>query len=58
MARTLGLEAIAEGVETRSQQEFLAEQGCNLYQGYLFGRPTPLAEFEALLADALPCAQD
>ncbi len=55
MARNLSLEVIAEGVETREQQEFLAAQGCTLYQGYLFGKPTPLAQFEALLTSALPC---
>lgn len=55
MARNLGLEVIAEGVETPVQQEFLARHGCNLYQGYLFGKPTPLAEFEALLVTVLPC---
>jgi diguanylate cyclase (GGDEF)-like protein len=50
MARNLGLEVIAEGVETTEQQLFLAEHGCTLYQGYLFGKPAPLADFEALLA--------
>ncbi|MFZ4624871.1 MAG: putative bifunctional diguanylate cyclase/phosphodiesterase [Rhodoferax sp.] len=50
MARNLGLEVIAEGVETAEQQLFLAEHGCTLYQGYLFGKPAPLADFEALLA--------
>ncbi len=54
MARNLGLEVIAEGVESRAQQQFLALHGCTLYQGYLFGRPTPLADFEALLAGAAP----
>ncbi|WP_414707447.1 bifunctional diguanylate cyclase/phosphodiesterase [Rhodoferax sp. UBA5149] len=49
MARNLDLEVIAEGVETQAQQEFLARHGCILYQGYLFGKPTPLADFEALL---------
>jgi EAL domain-containing protein (putative c-di-GMP-specific phosphodiesterase class I) len=49
MARNLALEVIAEGVETPAQHEFLAQHGCYLYQGYLFGKPTPLAEFEALL---------
>jgi EAL domain-containing protein (putative c-di-GMP-specific phosphodiesterase class I) len=58
MARTLGLEAIAEGVETRAQQEFLAQQGCSMYQGYLFGRPTPLTQFEALLLAGAPCSTD
>ena len=49
MARNLALEVIAEGVETPAQHEFLALHGCHLYQGYLFGKPTPLPGFEALL---------
>ena len=47
MARNLGLDVIAEGVETRAQKVFLASHGCLLYQGYLVGRPLPLAGFEA-----------
>ncbi|MEO8119130.1 MAG: EAL domain-containing protein [Rhodoferax sp.] len=58
MARNLGLEVIAEGVETLAQQEFLARHGCTLYQGYLYGKPTPLAEFEAMLATVVPCTPD
>jgi diguanylate cyclase (GGDEF)-like protein len=57
MARNLGLEVIAEGVETPAQREFLARHGCTLYQGYLLGKPAPLAEFEALLAVA-SCSPD
>jgi EAL domain-containing protein (putative c-di-GMP-specific phosphodiesterase class I) len=53
MARSLGLSVIAEGVETPAQQEFLALHGCTLYQGYLFGKPTPLPDFEALLGQPL-----
>ena len=49
MARNLALEVIAEGVETSAQHEFLTLHGCYLYQGYLFGKPTVLVEFEALL---------
>ena len=50
MAGNLSLEVIAEGVETQAQCEFLAEHGCTLYQGYFFGRPVPLADFESLLS--------
>ncbi|SDG76426.1 PAS domain S-box-containing protein/diguanylate cyclase (GGDEF) domain-containing protein [Pseudomonas benzenivorans] len=50
MARSLGLAMIAEGVEQQEQLDFLERQGCHLYQGYLFSKPLPLAEFRALLA--------
>jgi EAL domain-containing protein (putative c-di-GMP-specific phosphodiesterase class I) len=49
MARSMGLDVIAEGVETEDQKRFLLENGCNHYQGYLFGRPVPIEQFEALL---------
>ena len=45
LARTLRLEALAEGVETAEQLTFLREQGCDTYQGYLFSRPVPAEEF-------------
>lgn len=41
MARLLGYEIVAEGVETPEQLAYLREQGCETYQGYLFGRPVP-----------------
>jgi len=47
MARSLGLNVIAEGVETEAQREFLAQHDCQAYQGYLFSRPLALADFEA-----------
>jgi len=46
MTEALGLNVIAEGVETRAQQEFLEQRGCHAYQGFFFGRPVPLAQFE------------
>ena len=45
MAKGLGLEVVAEGVETEAQRDFLAQHGCDLYQGYLLGRPVPVEQF-------------
>ena len=56
LAREMGLSAIAEGVETAEQHAFLAAEGCRLYQGYLFGRPVPLATLEAQVLSRLPAA--
>ena len=50
MASNLGLDVIAEGVETEEQRDRLALYGCNICQGYLFHRPLPLNEFDDLLA--------
>ncbi|MBU2552157.1 MAG: EAL domain-containing protein [Proteobacteria bacterium] len=49
MARNLGLDTVAEGVETRQQVEFLSRQGCHVMQGFYFSRPVPMAEFTRLL---------
>ena len=50
LAQSLGLSVIAEGVETEAQRDFLARNGCHAYQGYLFSKPVPIEQFEALLA--------
>lgn len=49
MAKILNLNAVAEGVETKEQQEFLIRQGCHMMQGYFFGRPMPADKFEEIL---------
>lgn len=46
---SLGLEVVAEGVETPGQRDLLVARGCPLLQGYLLGRPLPLADFEQAL---------
>lgn len=49
IARTLKLRVVAEGVETQEQLDFLKRQDCHAWQGYLFSRPIPAAEFAGLL---------
>ena len=49
MANNLGMAVIAEGVETHSQRHYLEDIGCLLYQGYLYGKPSSIEEFEKTL---------
>ena len=49
MAESLNLNVIAEGVETEEQHTLLQDIGCNYYQGYLFGKPMPIEELDAML---------
>ena len=51
MAHNLQLKVIAEGVETENQKQILLDSGCQRFQGYLFGRPLPADQFEALIAN-------
>jgi diguanylate cyclase (GGDEF)-like protein len=50
MARSLRLQLVAEGVETREQYHFLRGNGASVIQGYLFSKPVPFDELKALLA--------
>jgi len=54
LSRSLGLELVAEGIETEAALRYLRERGCHLGQGYHFSRPLPLAELEAWYAARLP----
>lgn len=49
LGRTLGLEVVAEGIETAEQRDFLFDSGCDTGQGYLFSRPVPLEGFETFV---------
>jgi diguanylate cyclase len=53
LGRKLGLEVIAEGVETEAHRRALAEMDCVFYQGYLFSKPVPVEAFEAYVARQL-----
>ncbi|MCE9633196.1 MAG: EAL domain-containing protein [Methylophilales bacterium] len=50
---SLGIEVMAEGVESKSQREYLKRLSCHAYQGYFLSRPLPVAEFEVFVRDML-----
>lgn len=52
LGRVFGLHVVAEGVETRGQSTFLLAHGCAQQQGYLFAKPMPGADFNALLRES------
>jgi len=51
LARNLGFDIIAEGVETPEQAAFLQHLGCQSMQGFLFGRPEPVSNYPALMVE-------
>lgn len=51
LAQSLGLQVVAEGVETQAQRDFLAYQGCDQFQGYLFAPPLTIEELDVYLRD-------
>jgi len=51
LGRTLNLEVTAEGVETADQARILEDMRCDHFQGYLFGRPMPIADIPGFLLD-------
>jgi EAL domain-containing protein (putative c-di-GMP-specific phosphodiesterase class I) len=53
MSQMLGLDVIAEGVETAAQKDYLSSRGCQSYQGYLFGKPVPIWQFEAAMREMM-----
>ena len=58
MAKELGIHTLAEGVETQEQYEFLSRIGCEKLQGYLFGKPTPVADFDREVDCSLENCED
>jgi EAL domain-containing protein (putative c-di-GMP-specific phosphodiesterase class I) len=54
MARTLGIQVLAEGVETPEQLAFLCSHGCHAWQGFLFSRPVPAKDLVARLPRQQP----
>ena len=51
LARSLNMRTVAEGVEVRGQVDFLAEQGCDLIQGYFYAKPMPGEDYETRMKD-------
>jgi EAL domain-containing protein (putative c-di-GMP-specific phosphodiesterase class I) len=57
LGHSLNITVLAEGVETEAQLAILRGEGCDEVQGYLFGRPTPAAQFVDLLRNEMALAK-
>jgi len=55
MAKKLNMSTVSEGIEETAQVDFLKKIGCDIVQGYVFAKPMPVAEFEALAFASEPC---
>ncbi|MCR5748099.1 MAG: bifunctional diguanylate cyclase/phosphodiesterase [Lachnospiraceae bacterium] len=53
MAKGLGMDVISEGVETETQMKDLTDLGCNMFQGYFFSKPIPVAAFEKMADECM-----
>ncbi len=53
LAQSMGMKVSAEGVETKEQHDMLASYGCIAFQGYFFGQPLPVGQFEKTLREKL-----
>ena len=51
IAKKLGLKVTIEGIESEVQEQFIVEEGCDIGQGYLYGKPMPGQEFEHSLVN-------
>ena len=58
LAQSLNLEVVAEGVETQAQLNFLMDQGCDHFQGYLYSKPLPIEQLECYLKTHTPHPQE
>jgi diguanylate cyclase (GGDEF)-like protein len=54
LSKSLQMPVIAEGVETEAERQFLSREGCPEIQGYLIGRPQPIANYSDLTSEAIP----
>ena len=52
MAKNLNIETVSEGIETREQFAFIKQAGCDLVQGFLFGKPMPIDDFSELYKES------